>query len=418
MMSAFDRVIGYEAIKTELKQVCDMTRNPEVYEKLGARMPRGILLDGAPGLGKTLLADCFIKECGLPAHVLRRMSGGDHFVDEITNVFDEAEKKEPAVVFLDDMDKFANEDDRHCDAKEYVAVQACIDRARDKQIIVIATVNNVHKLPDSLWRSGRFDRRIHIGKPSETDAEKVIRYYMKDKPIDPEIDMDDVTHMIGYESCAELEMFINEAAIRAAYERRDMISIEDLLHVVLHSEFGVDDDLTNRLEEDLRRLAYHEAGHLIVAETLQPGCVGLATINPNAGDGVNGFIHLHHRLVHEQDHITLSLAGKTAVEMYFAQDRGYEGDILKAADALRDMISCRAAGGLTYTDSTAMRNMRMSEALNARIDILVGENLEKYAMTAKNILIERRNLLEKAAEALVEKKTLLYSDIRKLKQEN
>ncbi|MBO2517981.1 MAG: hypothetical protein CW338_12055, partial [Clostridiales bacterium] len=183
---------------------------------------------------------------------------------------------------------------------------------------------------------------------------------------------------------------------------------------VLRLEYGVTNDLTNRSEEDLRRLAFHEAGHLVVAETLQPGCTGLATINPKRGDEVNGFIHLHHRMENEADQVTLALAGKTAVEMYYACDKGFERDILRAASMLRDMICSGAVCGLAYTDSTTETSREISEALNSRIDTAVGENLEKHAMRARAILIEKRELLKKTVETLIEKKTLLYSDIRKL----
>ena len=131
-MSAFDKVIGYETIKSELLQICDMIKNREIFEKLGAKLPQGILLSGDPGLGKTLMAKCFIEESGLPSFVIRRNKGNDDFVGEITETFREAKESAPAIVFLDDMDKFANEDDHHRDAEEYVAVQAGIDEGHQQ----------------------------------------------------------------------------------------------------------------------------------------------------------------------------------------------------------------------------------------------------------------------------------------------
>ena len=125
-MNAFDKVIGYKATKRELLQLCDMLRNREIYEEMGARLPHGLLLYGDPGLGKTLLARCFVEESGLHTITVRRDKGGDAFIDGITQAFASAKTKAPSIVLLDDMDKFANEDDTHCDAPEYAAVQAGI----------------------------------------------------------------------------------------------------------------------------------------------------------------------------------------------------------------------------------------------------------------------------------------------------
>ena len=119
-MGAFDKVIGYEHIKGELLQVCDMIRNRDVYEKLGAKLPRGILLEGDPGLGKTLMAECFIEESGLDSYVIRRTKEKGVFLKYITEVFQKAVENAPAVILLDDLDKFANEDENHQNAEEYV----------------------------------------------------------------------------------------------------------------------------------------------------------------------------------------------------------------------------------------------------------------------------------------------------------
>ena len=146
-MSAFDKVIGYEPIKEELMQICDMIQNREVYEKLGARLPQGILLHGGPGVGKTVMARCFVEESGLESYVLRRNRGSGDFIKHIADTFEKARENQPCVVVMDDMDKFTNEDSSHQDAEEYVAVQACIDEVRDSGVTVIATVNDIDKLP-------------------------------------------------------------------------------------------------------------------------------------------------------------------------------------------------------------------------------------------------------------------------------
>lgn len=145
-MNSFEKVIGYKTIKNELMQIVDMVHNKERYEALGARMPSGVLLHGRPGIGKTLLVKCFIEECGLTAYTLRNNKGGDKFVDEITKTFEKAKNNAPAIIFLDDMDKFSNEDEYHRDADEYVAVQAGIDDVKWHNVFVIATTNDIEKV--------------------------------------------------------------------------------------------------------------------------------------------------------------------------------------------------------------------------------------------------------------------------------
>ena len=152
-MSSFEKVIGYRSIKRELLQICDMIRNRAIYEEMGARLPHGLLLYGDPGLGKSLLAKCFIEESGLNTVTVRRDKGGDAFIDSIKQAFTRAKEEAPAIVFLDDMDKFANEDCSHSDAPEYVAVQAGIDDVKETDVFVIATANEICRLPDSLRRS-------------------------------------------------------------------------------------------------------------------------------------------------------------------------------------------------------------------------------------------------------------------------
>ena len=176
-MSAFDKVIGYETIKNELLQICDMIHNQEVYTTLGAKMPQGVLLYGDPGLGKTLMAKCFIAESGLKSYTVRKNKGSDDFVGEITDTFRKAKVDAPAIIFLDDMDKFANEDSNHRDAEEYVAVQSGIDDIKGAAVFVFATANDIDKLPDSLKRSGRFDRKIEVCCPSSDDAVEIIKYF-------------------------------------------------------------------------------------------------------------------------------------------------------------------------------------------------------------------------------------------------
>ena len=417
-MSAFDRIIGYETIKTELMQICDMIHHSETYEKLGAKLPQGLLLYGDPGLGKTLMAKAFIEESGLKTYIVRRNKGNDDFIGDITDTFTCAKANAPAIVFLDDMDKFANEDQNHRDAEEYVAVQAGIDDVKDSKVFVVATANEVWKLPRSLVRSGRFDRKIEVQCPTDKDANEIIRYYLSDKKVSDSVDMEDLSRMISYSSCAELETILNDAAINAAFEKKDSIGMEDLVKSVLRMQYDSPDIYSTTSEDEMRRIALHEAGHLVVCEVLEPDSVGLASLRTNGRSSKGGFIHRCKELSKLEYYILISLAGKVAEELYYADasDSGCQSDLSRAADLIRNRLSESAVKGLFMLDVSNERFPESSEEFKVRNEAVVHAELENYLLKTKDILLKNRNFLEKAAEALLEKETLLYSDIRKIKE--
>lgn len=417
-MSAFDRIIGYQTIKEELLQICDMIHNREIYENLGAKLPQGILLYGDPGLGKSLMAKSFITESGLPAYIVRRDKGSDDFIGKITDTFEKAKKNAPAIVLLDDMDKFANEDDRHIDAEEYVAVQAGIDEVKGCNVFVFATVNEIRKLPRSLIRSGRFDRKIEVNSPTDRDAEEIIKYYLAEKKVSDNVNMDDLVKMVSYGSCAELETILNEATIGAAYARKEKIEMDDLVKSVLRMQYDAPDNFTKKSSDALKEIALHEAGHLVVSEILTPGSVGLASLRTAGRDSTGGFIHRCMPVTRRAHHILISLAGKAAVELYYSGvcASGCQSDIRKAADNIRDAISESGTGGFGMIDVANHRFPESSESFNSRNESVVQAELERYMFKVREILIKNRDFLEKAAQMLSERETLLYSDIRKLRE--
>ena len=166
-MNAFDKIIGYSSLKKELMQISDTLKNRQFYDKLGVSAPRGLLLHGEPGVGKSLMASAIIEDSGRPVFCCRKDEPNGDFVKKIKATFDKAMESAPSIVFLDDMDKFANGDKSHPDAEEYVTVQSCIDEAKGKEVFVLATANDIDCLPDSLCRPGRFDRTIEVEVPRE-----------------------------------------------------------------------------------------------------------------------------------------------------------------------------------------------------------------------------------------------------------
>lgn len=415
-MNAFDKVIGYKATKRELLQLCDMLRNREIYEEMGARLPHGLLLYGDPGLGKTLLARCFVEESGLHTITVRHDKGGDAFIDGITQAFASAKTKAPSIVLLDDMDKFANEDDTHCDAPEYAAVQAGIDDVKDAGVFVIATANDIRKLPSSLRRSGRFDRKIGLRAPTASDAEEIITHYLKSKKVSDSVNMEDLTRMMRYNSCAELETILNEAAVRAAFARKTGIDMEDMVSVVLKQQYGAQEDMPRVSDEVIEKVALHEAGHLVVCEALWPGSVGFASLLPSDENRCGGFIHCCKGVSDSQSAI-IALGGKAAVEMRYAGQvaEGCSDDIACAVNCIREAAAKEGTLGFSLLDVESDSSSNMSESLNARSEAAVQAELERYYGKARALLAQNEAFLKEITEALVMKKTLLYSDIQAIR---
>lgn len=415
-MSAFDKIIGYKSIKEELEQICDMIKNPVFYERLGAKLPRGVLLSGDPGLGKTLMAKCLIEESGLKCFTIRRNRGNDDFVEAISDTFEEAKEQSPCIIFLDDMDKFANEDENHADAEEYVAIQSGIDDVKEYDVFVVATVNNMRKLPGSLTRAGRFDRKIDVYEPDEEDAKEIISHFLSDKKIAADVDMEDLTRMISYSSCAELETILNEAAIYAAFERKKFVEMADMVKAVLRMQYDAPDDYARTSGDDLRRIALHEAGHLVACEVLDSGSVGLASLRVTGHDEVGGFVHRCKELKRRAHDIIISLAGKAAVELYYSETcaSGCKSDISNAFKQIRNAISNSGTNGFGMIDVSTHQFPDTSESLNARNEAVTQAEMERYLFKARDILLKNRAFLERAADELMEKKTLLYSDIQRI----
>ena len=415
-MSTFDKVIGYRAIKRELLQICDMIRNRTVYEEMGARLPHGLLLHGNPGLGKTLLAKCFMEESGLNTITVRRDKGSDTFIDGITQAFARAKAEAPSILFLDDLDKFANKSHSRCDAPEYVAVQAGIDEVKETDVFVIATANDIDKLPDSLRRSGRFDRKIGVQAPTAADAEAIIAHYLEGKRVSGDVNMKNLTMMMSYHSCAELETILNEAAIRAAFSRQDSIGMADLVSIVLKQQYGAQEDIPNVPDEIIEKVALHEAGHLVLCEVLCPSSVGFASLLPSSENRCGGFVH-NCKVIPDSCGAAIALGGKAAVEMWYAGQNaaGCGSDIRRAVNYIREAAAKEGALGFPLLDVESDSSNGMSEFLNARSEAAVQTELERCYGRAKRILAQNETFLKKITRALIKKKTLLYSDIQTIR---
>ena len=301
-MSAFDKIIGYDKIKTELMQISDMIHRPDAYAALGARMPKGLLLDGEPGLGKTLMAMALMEDSGLPCFTVRRCRSEEGFLKTLEETFGKAADAAPSMILLDDMDKFSSDE---FSTAEFTAVQGCMDKVWDKPVFVIATVNDADTLPDSLLRCGRFDRQIIVHRPDTEDAEEIIRHYLERQVAAPDIAISDLAMLLVHSSCAELESALNEAAVYAAYDRSSTISAAHFIRAVLTTVHHVSPDISDADKEDQEASARHEAGHIAVMELLAPGSVAFATLFSKRPRDCSGFILRNSRLDTETNVMTL-----------------------------------------------------------------------------------------------------------------
>lgn len=408
-MHTFDRIIGYQEEKKELMQLCDMLRNREYYERLGAKLPRGLLICGDPGLGKSLMARCFMEEVGWNSYTVRRSKPDGDFVRELSRVFQEAAENAPAIILLDDMDKFVVEEKS---TEEYVAVQAGIDEVAGKEVYVIATANDLDDIPDSLLRAGRFDRKITVDCPSGEDAVKIIDFYLRSKTLGSTVNTADVAKMLSHSSCAELETILNEAAIYAGYERSQQIEMGHIVEAALRNEYGISCEEAAENEHLRWQIAYHEAGHAVMLDLLKEGGVGFISIRPD-GSGHGGSTHAYALPNTNDGNILISLAGLATTELkYGIKDIGGTDDLDNAMRRIRNNVSSRGVYGINLVNP----RLKDSDTLLTRQEAVTAAELERYLAKTRTILLQNMEFLDALAGELYEKGILLNSDVKRIRE--
>lgn len=413
--TAFDAMIGYAAVKLELERILDRLQNPEKYERLGVTAPHNILLYGEPGVGKTMFARCFMDATGWRQFVCRKDKPDGEFINEIARIFEQAEKEAPSVVLLDDLDKFANEDEGHRDAEEFVTVQACIDRAKDKQVFVIATANNKRKLPDSLVRAGRFDHILRLQFPTGREAEQIVAHYLSQRSYVADVDTHRIARLLTGYSCAELETVINMAGIYAGYEDRNQIEMADILKAILRIMYRAPESTeSDGLNTEL--IACHEAGHALIAQLLEPGSVDLVSVHRHHGN-IDGITALHQQEDYFQskkqmeNRVLCLLAGKAATELcYGMTDTGAGSDLRRAFRIVDRMVGEYCSFGFDTCKYTDMQ----SETLLARREQQVSSEMDRYYAQVKQMLAENRCKLNVLMLWLQKEKILLGDRIQEI----
>lgn len=422
-MKEFDKVIGYEPIKKELIRICDILKNSEKYGKFGVKASQGLLLCGEPGVGKSLMADCFIKATGRKFFVCRKTKDNGDFVNEITKTFEEAKVNAPSVILFDDLDKFANEDENHRDASEYVAVQSGIDELVGFDVFVIATSNSLYRLPDSLRRAGRFTKILEIRPPEGKDAEEIIKYYLSQKENVGEIDYNLIRRLLCSKTCADLETIVNEAGVYAAFEGKEKIDNDDMVRAslrVLYNAPETDDTFYSMSNKLKKMTAYHEAGHAVVAELLEPESVTLVSIANY--DGITAGISSIYQpedaftsINGMKNRLKSTLGGRASTELVFGEiDVGATRDLRVAYDLMIRFNDKYCQYG--FDSSVRYLGGYASESQRERFSQSASYELDKMYMEVKELLARNREFLDKFADLLFKKITVTMKDIKELKK--
>jgi len=430
----FQAVAGNEEAKESLMDIVDFLKNPEKYHKYGARMPKGVILYGDPGTGKTLLAKAVAGEAGVPFYAI---SGSD-FVQvyvgvgaaRVRNLFKKAKSHGKAVIFIDEIDAIGkarsnNQNGSSNDEKDQTLNALLTEMSgfgEEEGIVVIAATNRLDMLDNALLRPGRFDRHIEVSLPDVNAREKILSLHLNNKPHE-NLDIKDIAKKTVYFSGAKLESLINESAILAAKDNSNYITsahIESAYSITLAGHEKKERSYLK--EEDKLLTAYHEVGHGLTNMLLLPqDKVSKITIIPTT-KGAGGYTltipedRSYHRIDYLKNKIKVSLGGRAAEEIIFGKDKistGAHGDISQSTDIALKMVTEYGMGetlGLIKLSSvgslySSYGNPVIEECKNL-VNTLYEETLE--------LLKENRDSLDKIALELLEKETLYEDDLNKL----
>ena len=402
----FDNIIGYEYEKRELAKFCDIIRNTNYYKNFNIKLPKGLMLVGDPGVGKTTFSNYILQYSRRPTYVLRKNADTAGFIMNMKEVFEKAKETAPSVILLDDMDKFGNGEPF---AQEYTSLQGFIDEYRDYDIFIIATVNEIYKLPNSIRRSGRFDKTIYIENPNDNDSDAITRHYLSDKNLDPSVNMETICLMLHGRSCAELESVINMAGMNAVYERSNTIKMHHITDAIFNTLYGLNPLDPTMSSEERYMAAIHEAGHVVIIETLSPGGLSFATIRESDllfdgkdiidTDGLRGYLM----------GIMVNLAGKAAIDIKFGVPDIRAKYDLKVAMDYANIVS--ANSGFRGFDNIPTENeygmIMYSKSSNDTLTDAYNEVV--------GILKSNWNFVEGIANLFMQKDTIIQDDIVILK---
>ncbi len=430
----FVDVAGNESAKQDLTEIVDFLKNPKKYEKLGAKIPRGVLLAGDPGTGKTLMARAVAGEADVPFFSISGSEFAEMFVgvgaSRVRDLFSKAKKNAPSIIFIDEIDAVAHKRDARGGAgreDEQTLNQILVEMDgfdNDSGVIVMAATNRVDMLDKALLRPGRFDRHVNVTLPERKDRLEILKVHFKGKPVEANVDLEALAKKTAGSSGADLANIANEAAITAAREGHKAISNADLTSAFERVAIGPERKSKVMNEKERKITAYHEAGHAIVGHVLPDSDpVHKVTIIPRGQTGgVTWFLPPEDRsyknIYELKDILARAMGGRVAEKLIFGADAvttGASSDLKNVAELSKSMIVEEGMGSSTrnlvfpgeetgyYTITTGKP---YSEKTAELIDTEIKKLSDEAAARAEAVLKANKKVLDALAEELLKHETL------------
>ena len=441
----FANVAGLKEEKEELEEIVDFLRAPKKYTRLGARIPKGVLLVGPPGTGKTLLAKAIAGEAGVPFFSISGSDFVEMFVgvgaSRVRDLFEEAKKNAPCIVFIDEIDAVARRRGTGMggghDEREQTLNQMLVEMdgfGVNEGIIVMAATNRVDILDPAIMRPGRFDRKVHVGRPDVGGREEILSVHAKNKPLGDDVDLKQIAQTTAGFTGADLENLLNEAAIIAAKEDRAYITQADIKKAFVKVGIGAEKKSRVISEKEKRITAFHESGHAILFHLLPDvGPVYSVSIIPT-GAGAAGYtmplperddmFNTKGKMLQD---IIVSLGGRVAEELVFDDiTTGASQDIKQATRMAKDMVTkygmSENIGLICYDNDDdevfigrdLAHTRGYGEGVATTIDLEVKRIIDECYEKAKQMIAEHRDVLDACANLLLEKEKISQQEFEAL----
>ena len=441
----FEDVAGLKEEKEELEEIVDFLKDPKKYVQVGARIPKGVLLEGPPGTGKTLLAKAVAGEAGVPFFTISGSDFVEMFVgvgaSRVRDLFQDAKKNAPCIIFIDEIDAVARRRGSGLggghDEREQTLNQMLVEMdgfGVNEGIIVMAATNRKDILDPAILRPGRFDRDVIVGRPDVRGREEILKVHARNKPLGDDVDLKQIAQTTAGFTGADLENLLNEAAILAAKQNRMYIQQADIRHAFV--KVGIGPEKKSRIvsEKERRITAYHEAGHAILFHVLPDvGPVYSVSIVPTGGAG--GYTmplpekdDMFNTKGHMLQEIIVSLGGRVAEEQIFDDiTTGASQDIKQATAIAKSMITkfgmSERLGLINYDNDSdevfigrdfGHTSRGYGEKVAGTIDEEVKRIIDECYLKARTLIQEYHPVLEKCAQLLLEKEKITRSEFEAL----